>query len=105
LICLTETANHRARDLINGYNLNNPADRKKTEGIIGFVPQDDLLLEELTVFENLYYSARMCLNRFRKGRIKKIVEKILTDMDLYDIKDLKVGSPSTRLSVVVRGRE
>ena len=78
---------------INGYNLNNPADKKETEGIIGFVPQDDLLLEELTVFENLYYSARMCLNRFRKGRIKKIVEKILTDMDLYDIKDLKVGSP------------
>lgn len=79
--------------LINGYNLNNPAERKKLEGIIGFVPQDDLLLEELTVFENLYYSARMCLNRFRKARIRKIVEKILTDLDLYEIRDLKVGSP------------
>ncbi len=79
--------------LINGYNLNNPADRKKLEGIIGFVPQDDLLIEELTVFENLYYSARMCLNRFRKARVRKIVEKILTDLDLYEIRDLKVGSP------------
>ncbi|MFO7622019.1 MAG: ATP-binding cassette domain-containing protein [Bacteroidales bacterium] len=78
---------------INGYNLNIPAERSKLEGIIGFVPQDDLLIEELTVFENLYYNARMCLNRFKKNRIRKIVERLLADLDLYDIKDLKVGSP------------
>ncbi|MBW6500379.1 MAG: ATP-binding cassette domain-containing protein [Bacteroidales bacterium] len=78
---------------INGYNLNIPAERSRLEGIIGFVPQDDLLIEELTVFENLYYNARMCLNRFKKNRIRKIVERLLADLDLYDIKDLKVGSP------------
>jgi ABC-type multidrug transport system ATPase subunit len=78
---------------INGYNCNIPQERSRLEGIIGFVPQDDLLIEELTVFENLYYSARMCLNRFKKNRIRKIVERLLTDLDLYDIKDLRVGSP------------
>ena len=30
------------------------------EGVIGFVPQDDLLIEELSVFENLYYNGKLC---------------------------------------------
>ena len=49
---------------INGYNLNNPKDAENLKGIIGFVPQDDLLMEELTVYQNLYFSARLCLNNF-----------------------------------------
>lgn len=85
---------------INGYNLNNPKDCDKLKGIIGYVPQDDLLIEELTVYQNLYYSARMCLNRFRRSRIKKIVKKILTDLDLYEVKDLKVGD---KLNKVISG--
>ncbi len=43
---------------INGYDLHDDAD--KLNGIIGYVPQDDLLIEELTVYENLYYNARLC---------------------------------------------
>jgi len=85
---------------INGYNLNNFKERSQVKGVIGFVPQDDLLIEELTVYQNLYYSARMCLDRFRHHRIKKIVDRILTDLDLYEIKDLKVGS---KLDKVISG--
>src|SRR5690606_26354916 len=33
---------------------------EKIEGVIGYVSQDDLLIEELTVFQNLYYNARLC---------------------------------------------
>jgi len=79
--------------LVNGYNLNNYKERKKSEGIIGFVPQDDFLIEELTVFQNIYYSARLCLSNFTPKRIKKAVNKIMADLDLSEIKDLKVGSP------------
>ena len=78
---------------INGYNLNNPKDKNKLKGIIGYVPQDDFLIEELTVYQNLYYSARLCLSNFAPARIRKIVNRLLTDLDLYDIKDLTVGSP------------
>jgi ABC-type multidrug transport system ATPase subunit len=85
---------------INGYNLNNIKERSQVKGVIGFVPQDDLLIEELTVYQNLYYSARMCLDRFRHHRIKKIVDRILIDLDLYEIKDLKVGS---KLDKVISG--
>ncbi len=78
---------------INGYNLNNPNDREELKGIIGFVPQDDFLMEELTVYQNLYFSARLCLSKFSPAKTKKIVTRLLIDLDLYDIKDLKVGSP------------
>ena len=42
---------------INGIDLYK--DPKSLEGVIGFVPQDDLLIEELTVFENLYYNGKL----------------------------------------------
>jgi ABC-type multidrug transport system ATPase subunit len=48
--------------LINGYNLYSEEGKMHLKGVIGFVPQDDLLIEELTVWQNLYYSAKMCLD-------------------------------------------
>jgi len=46
---------------INGLNLQQ--DTKKLDGLIGYVPQDDLLIEELSVFTNLYLNAQLCKNR------------------------------------------
>ncbi len=85
------------RVLINGYDLNTPEAREHLRGVIGYVPQDDLLFEELTVFQNLWYNARMCLNNLGRERIRKEVNKILTELDLYSIKDLKVGSPVNKI--------
>jgi len=82
---------------INGYDLNTPDGREHLKGVIGFVPQDDLLFEDLTVFQNLYYNARMCLNNLGEERIREEVNGILTDLELYDIKDLKVGSPVNKI--------
>jgi ABC-type multidrug transport system ATPase subunit len=79
--------------LVNGYDLNNPKDREKLKGIIGYIPQDDLLIEELTVYQNLYFNARLCLSNLSVNKIKKTVAKIMTDLDLWEIRDLKVGSP------------
>ena len=82
---------------INGYDLNTPGGKEHLKGVIGFVPQDDLLFEDLTVFQNLYYNARMCLNNLSEERITEEVLRILTDLDLYGIKDLKVGSPVNKI--------
>jgi ABC-type multidrug transport system ATPase subunit len=78
--------------VINGYNLYSENGKARLNGVIGFVPQDDLLIEELTVFQNLYYNARMCLDNLSEPEIVNAVENILADMDLYDIRDLKVGN-------------
>ncbi len=74
---------------INGYDIHE--DSEAIKGLIGFVPQDDMLIEELTVFQNLYYNARLCFGDYEEEQLISTVEKILYDLDLYDIKDLQVG--------------
>jgi ABC transport system ATP-binding/permease protein len=77
--------------IINGINLHK--EKEKLEGVIGLIPQDDLLIEELTVFENLYYNAKLCFKNKTDREISELVEKTLTSLGLLDRKDLKVGSP------------
>ena len=68
-------------------------DKDEIEGLIGFVPQDDLLFENLTVWENLYYNARFCFAELSRKEIEDKVGKILHELELYAFKDLKVGNP------------
>ena len=77
--------------LINGINLH--TEKEKMEGVIGYIPQDDLLIEELTVYENLYFNAKLCFKNMTEEEIKERCEKTLANLGLLDRKDLKVGSP------------
>ncbi len=77
--------------VINGINLH--TEKENLEGVIGYIPQDDLLIEELTVFQNLYYNAKLCFKDLPEEEIVQRVNKTLSNLGLYDRKDLKVGSP------------
>ena len=79
------------RITINGIDIYKEPD--KIQGLIGFVPQDDLLLEELSVFENLYFNAKLCLDQFSEHEILRRVNQILIDLELDETKRLKVGNP------------
>lgn len=79
------------RVVINGIDIHH--EPEKLKGAIGFIPQDDLLIEDLTVFENLYYSARLCFGHYSKENIAELVERVLQSLGLQDIRNLKVGSP------------
>ncbi|MFY0605430.1 MAG: ATP-binding cassette domain-containing protein [Cyclobacteriaceae bacterium] len=74
---------------INGHTIQGASH----EGVIGYVPQDDLLFEELSVYENLYFNARICFSDFSEERLESTVNKVLTDLDLLEIRDLTVGDP------------
>lgn len=76
---------------INGYDLHK--EKNKLEGVIGFVPQDDLLIEELTVYQNLYYNAKLCFSNFTEKQIVRLIVNLMLDLDLFEIKSLKVGNP------------
>ncbi len=76
---------------INGHNLDE--EKRELDGMIGYIPQDDLLLEELSVYQNLYFNARLCLNGYTEEKLNETVKTVLTELDLYDARDLKVGSP------------
>ncbi len=77
--------------LINGIDIH--AEPEKIEGVIGFVPQDDLLIEDLTVYQNLYYAAKLCFSDKSERDIDALVMHVLEDLGLAETKDLKVGSP------------
>ncbi|MBN2349815.1 MAG: ATP-binding cassette domain-containing protein [Bacteroidales bacterium] len=77
--------------LINGINIHKESE--KVEGLIGHVSQDDLLIEDLTVFQNLFYNAKLCFDNYSKKEIVGVVDKMLQSLGLYEIKDILVGSP------------
>ncbi len=80
--------------LINGINIHSEND--KIEGLIGHVSQDDLLIEDLTVFQNLYYNTKLCYDNISKFQLVRIVLRTLQNLGLYEIKDMKVGSPMNK---------
>ena len=55
--------------LINNFNIH--TEKEKIEGIIGYVSQDDLLIEELTVYQNLFYNAKLCFGNLNDIPIAK----------------------------------
>ena len=73
---------------INGHDITEP----EAKTLIGFVPQDDLLIEELTVYQNLYFTAKLCFEGMSDKEIDERVMKTLKDLGLDAAKDLKVGS-------------
>lgn len=77
--------------LINGINLHK--EKEKIKGIIGYIPQDDLLIEELTVYQNLFYNAKLCFKDKTDNEIDELVIKTLKDLGLYEARSLKVGNP------------
>ena len=82
---------HSGGIYINGNNLHRKTE--ELEGMIGYIPQDDLLIEELTVYQNLYFNARLCLDGYSPFEIEQAVDAVLKDLDLFEARDLKVGTP------------
>nr|WP_320120220.1 ATP-binding cassette domain-containing protein [uncultured Marinifilum sp.] len=76
--------------LINGYEIT--ADKSKLEGVVGHVSQDDLLIDSLTVFENLYFNAKLCFDKYSNFQLIRLSLKLLKDLGLYDARNLKVGN-------------
>ncbi len=78
---------------INGFDIHDPVNKDIIEGVIGYVSQDDLLIEELTVFQNVFYNAKLCFGDLKDREIIKLTFKVLTSLGLWETRNLKVGSP------------
>jgi len=77
--------------LINGIDIH--SEDASIDGIIGFVSQDDLLIEELTVYQNLYYNAKLCFDNYSEAQLVETVHRVLKNLGLFEIRDILVGSP------------
>lgn len=76
--------------LINGLNIHTQKDQ--VQGVIGYITQDDILIEDLTVFENLYFNAKLCFKDYSEEEIIEAVETTLENLGLLHIRDIQVGS-------------
>jgi ABC-type multidrug transport system ATPase subunit len=76
---------------INGIEMFS-GNEEKIKGAIGYVSQDDLLIEELTVYQNLYYNAKLCFADLKEEELNKRVMATLSNLGLDQRKDLRVGT-------------
>ncbi|MCZ4409224.1 ATP-binding cassette domain-containing protein [Cryomorphaceae bacterium 1068] len=76
---------------INGIDIHH--DAHSIEGVIGYIAQDDLLIEELTVFQNLFYNTKLCFGQKSDEEISDLVHDMLSTLGLTETADLKVGNP------------
>ena len=67
-------------------------------GSIGYVPQDDIVHPELTVFEAVRYSARFRLPPdYTDEEIDRRVEETLTQLGLEQVRNLQIGKPEKKI--------
>ncbi|KAL8166850.1 hypothetical protein V2J09_008349 [Rumex salicifolius] len=79
--------------LINGKDVSIHSYRK----IVGFVPQDDIVHGNLTVEENLWFSARCRLSAdLRKVDKLLILERVIESLGLHEVRDSLVGTVEKR---------
>ena len=64
---------------INGHDISEPE-------------ANDLLIEELTVYQNLWFTAKLCFEGMAEEELDRRVMKTLKDLGLDAVKDLKAGS-------------
>lgn len=76
---------------INQYNVHK--DVENLRGVIGYVSQDDILIEELSVYQNLYFNTKLCFKNLTEKQINRKVIDVLSLIGLQDVMHLKVGSP------------
>jgi ABC transport system ATP-binding/permease protein len=81
---------------INGEDLYSIYDTLR--GSIGYVPQDDLVHPELTVFEAVRYSAKFRLPPdYSDDEIDARVEQTLKDLGLDGVRNLQIGKPEKKI--------
>ncbi len=75
---------------LNGHHVHQEV--SLTRDKMGYVAQDDILFEELTVLENLYYSAKLDFPNESDDAVLGRVQKVLRSVGLTEVSDLRVGS-------------
>ncbi|MBA2664657.1 MAG: FHA domain-containing protein [Bradymonadaceae bacterium] len=83
------------RTLLNGDELSTHYDRYR--GAIGYVPQEDIIHDQLTVYEALYYTAKLRLPPDTTDEeIDWRITKVLADLEILETRNVQIGSPARK---------
>ena len=76
--------------LMNGHSIFE--DSTLAKGSLGHIAQEDVLISELTVYENLKFSAELSLGGSTEEERLERIESTLRRLGLWEIRNLRVGS-------------
>ncbi|MCX7835591.1 MAG: FHA domain-containing protein [bacterium] len=79
---------------INGINLHKNLEIFK--GLLGYVPQDDIIHRELTVEGSLNYAIRLRYPDLNSDERKQLLEKTLKELDLTASRNVPIGTPEKK---------
>lgn len=83
------------RTLLNGDELTAHYDRYR--GTIGYVPQEDIIHDELTVYEALYYTAKLRLPTDTSDEeIEQRIATVLANLEISRAAHVRIGSPTQK---------
>ena len=83
------------RTLLNGNELISHYDRYR--GAIGYVPQEDIIHRQLSVYEALYFTAKLRLPPdTTDAEIDRRIEQVLADLEISKTRDSTIGSPEKK---------
>lgn len=83
----------RGGDLtINGQHAQMSAFKK----VVGYVPQDDVMMRELTVWDNIIHSGRIRLPHWSDEQIEGHARAVIEAMGLVDVASIKIGDETSR---------
>jgi ABC-type multidrug transport system ATPase subunit/ABC-type multidrug transport system permease subunit len=81
--------------LLNNYDLYAHYDQFRN--VLGYVPQDDVIHRELTVFEALWYSARLRLPPdYDDHEIEQRIKQVIAQLGLEGTENVLIGSPEKK---------
>lgn len=88
-VLMGKTTNTGGHVMVN----DTPNKMKRFRKQVGFVPQDDIVLPELTVSENILHSARVRLPRTWEDKdIRAHVDSVIDCLELSHVRDSRVGT-------------
>ncbi len=83
------------RTTLNGDDLIEQYDRYRS--VIGYVPQEDIIHGELTVYEALYYTARLRLpSDTTRAEIDRRIDEVLAALEIERTRHVRIGSPERK---------
>jgi ABC-type multidrug transport system ATPase subunit/pSer/pThr/pTyr-binding forkhead associated (FHA) protein/ABC-type polysaccharide/polyol phosphate export permease len=83
------------RSVVNGIDLYDNYDSFR--GNIGYVPQDDIIFPQLTVYESLYYTARLRLPAdTTRDEIDRKIEQVLQKLEIQQTRDVLIGDATRK---------
>ncbi|HVA50405.1 MAG TPA: FHA domain-containing protein [Pirellulales bacterium] len=84
--------------MVNGSDLYSNYDQ--FSGSIGYVPQDDIIHRELTVYQALYFTAKLRLPAdYSRQDIQSRIATVLDELGITGTEHVPIGSPETKKGI------